>query len=87
MNRQIHTLCSKKTDVIVNEFPLSNTLLGSLAGYRATFPVSILFVLHDGEMFQLKKLNMGLEAYGKESEGLVYQIGVPINLGLSLCIN
>lgn len=30
---------------------------------------------------------MGLEAYGKESEGLVYQIGVPINWGLSLCIN
>lgn len=77
----------QKTDVIVNEFPLSNTLLGSLARYRATFPVSILFVLHDGEMFQLKKLNMGLEAYRKESEGLVYQIGVPINWGLSLCIN
>lgn len=62
-------------------------MLGSLARYRATFPVSILFVLLDGEMFQLKKLDMGLEAYGKESEGLVYQIGVPINWGLSLCIN
>lgn len=37
--------------------------------------------------FNLKKLNMGLEAYGMESEGLVYQIGVPINWGLSLCIN
>lgn len=46
----------QKTDVIVNEFPLCNTLLGSLARYRATFPVSILFVLHDGEMFQLKNL-------------------------------
>lgn len=30
---------------------------------------------------------MGLEAYHEESDGLVFQIGVPINLGLSLCIN
>lgn len=58
----------QKTDVIVNEFPLCNTLLGSLARYRATFPVSILFVLDDGEMFQLKKLNISPEEYHEESD-------------------